>query len=114
MTTPSSKEHWILRVTPQSQRKRVVQIGRIFGVVCSMIWFLGAFVGLFLGPLVFAVWRPAAPISQPILWLRRVSGPPDAFLLTYTLMMMAFIGIVFTGYSFLEYLRNDRNAEPSN
>ena len=113
MTTPSSKEHWILRVSPQSQRKRVVQIGRIFGVVCTMIWFLGAFVGLFLGPLAFSVWRPAAPISQPILWLRRISGS-EAFILTYTLVMMAFIGIVFTGYSFLDYIRTDRNTEPSN
>ena len=35
-------------------------------------------------------------------------------MLTYTLVMMAFIGIVFTDYSFLDYIRTDRNTEPSN
>jgi hypothetical protein len=73
-----------------------------------MIWILGAFVGLFLGPLAVSVWRPAAPISQPVLWLRQVSEP-DAFMLIYTLVMVIFIGVVYIGHSFLEYLRNDLN-----
>jgi len=109
MPTQQPKEHWILRVTPEPYHNRIIRVGRFFGVLCSMIWILGAVGGLYLGPLAFAVWRPAAPISQPVLWLRRVSEP-DAFMLIYTLVMMTFIGVVYIGHSFLEYLRNDRNS----
>jgi vacuolar-type H+-ATPase subunit I/STV1 len=109
MPTRPSKEHWILRITPQCYRERVTRIGLYFGIVCSFIWMMGAFFGLFFGPALFAIWRPEAPISQPILWLRRISGS-EAFVLTYTLSMMAFIGIIHTGHTLLNYLRNNRKS----
>jgi hypothetical protein len=106
----SDKPHWILRITPERHRQRVTRIAIIFGAICTMVWMLAAFIGLFLGPLAFTVWRPTAPISQPILWLRRVSGP-DAFILTYSLSMLLIIAIVFTGQDFLQRVKpNARNA----
>ena len=108
--TASHKPHWLLRITPERHRERVTRIAIVFGALCSLVWFLAAFVGLFLGPLAFAVWRPTAPISQPVLWLRRISGP-DAFILTYGLSMLLVIAIVYSGQSFVERLKpNDRNA----
>jgi hypothetical protein len=71
---------------------------------------LAAFAGLFFGPLAFAVLRPDAPISQPVLWLRRVSGP-DAFVLTYGLSMIVIIAIIYTGHTFVERTNaNNRSA----
>jgi len=109
MPSAPIKEHWILRITPQPHRQLVIRVGRIFGTICSMVWMLGAFMGIYLGPLAFAVFRPAAPVSQPILWLIRVLDS-DTFILTYTLIMLVFIGIVLTGHTLLEHLHNIRNA----
>jgi hypothetical protein len=100
----SHKPHWLLRITPERHRERVTRIGIIFGALCSMVWMLAAFFGLFFGPLLFAVWRPTAPISQPVLWLRRVSGQ-DAFYLTYGLSMFAIIAVIYAGQDFVERLK---------
>ena len=107
MTPP--KIHWILRVTPESHRERVKRIGLIIGALCSMVWMLGAFAGLFLAPILFSVWRPAAPISQPVLWLQRTSGS-EWFILTYSVAMVALIGIIRTGCTFFDHVTNNRNA----
>jgi hypothetical protein len=99
MPAGSDKPHWILRMTPKRYRSRVIRIGLVFGALCSMVWMVAAFFGLFLGPLALAVWRPAAPISQPIIWLRRVSGP-NGFPFTYGLSMLVIVGVVYTGQTF--------------
>ena len=109
MPTEPIKEHWILRITPPRYRDRVTRVGLIFGPICRIVWMFGAFSGLFFGPLTFAISKPTAPISQPILWLRRISGA-DGFLWTYTLTMFVFIGVVYTGHTLLEYLHKSRNA----
>jgi hypothetical protein len=76
-----------------------------------MVWMLAAFAGLFFGPLLFAVWRPTAPISQPILWLQRTSGF-DGFILVYTLTMIVLIGIIRTGSTFFEHAVSTPKREP--
>jgi hypothetical protein len=109
MQPQTGKEHWILRLTPERHRHRVIRIGFIFGAACHAVLMLCGCFGLFFAPLSFAVWRPAAPIAQPVIWLRRISGA-EAFPLTYTLVMCAIIAIVFTGYAFHESLRKQPNA----
>lgn len=107
---PHEKTHWILRVVSERHHPRVMRIGLVFGAICRMIWMLAAFAGLFLGPILFFAWRPSAPISQPILWLRNVSGSNDAFLLSYTIAMITFISVIRAGCSFVDYINKSRNA----
>ncbi|SKA92989.1 hypothetical protein SAMN02745166_02020 [Prosthecobacter debontii] len=94
---------WILRVTPEKHRELIQRIGIIVGFICQIVWMLGAFAGLFLGPLLFAIWRPTAPISQPVFWLLRTSGP-EWSLIIYTFVMWICIGLVRVGCSFFEYV----------
>ena len=95
------KPHWILRIIPPRYRQRITRVALIVGSICSVIWMFAAFAGLFFGPLAFAVWRPETFIFQPVLWLRRVSGP-DAFILTYGISMLVIIGVIYTGHTFRE------------
>jgi hypothetical protein len=106
---PKTKEHWILRITPHRCRQRVIRIGFVGGTICTAIIHLAGMIGLYLGPIAFAAWRPRAPISRPVLWLRSISDP-DWFMLTYTLAVSIIIGVIFVSASFAEYVRNTRNA----
>lgn len=103
MSNSHPKPHWILRLTPERHRTRVTRVGTVFGAICSMIWTLAAFVGIFLSPLAYSLWRPEAPIARLVLGLRRASGE-SAFIPVYSLVMIAIIGVVYSGHTFLEYV----------
>jgi hypothetical protein len=109
-STAPQELHWILRVTPEQQRDRIQRLGTIVGAFCQMLWMLSAFTGLFLGPILFAVWRPTAPISQPVLWLQRISGP-EWSIVSYTLAMLMFIGLVRVGCSFFDYVTRTKSHQ---
>ncbi len=106
MSIRHSNPHWILRITPERHRARVTRIGAVFGFVCSMIWTLAAFSGLFLGPLVYALWRPEAPLSRLV---RRLYSAPgdDSSILIYSSVMIAIIGLIYSGHTFLNYVSQE-------
>lgn len=71
-----------------------------------MVWMLGAFAGLFLEPIFYSNFRPDAPVSRMVHWVKRAVGPED-FVLVYTLGMLAMIAIIRTGCTFFEYVTKD-------
>ena len=76
----------------------------VVGAVGYVSFYMGGLFAILLGPLAYAAWRPNAPISQPVIWLKHLTGK-DSFLLTY-LLIQGFVAItLFCGSMLFEYLR---------
>ena len=105
------REYWIHRIIPLRYRERVTRTGFVLGGVCSMIWTLGAFTGLFLAPFWFSQWRPGSLVAQPVHWLRQRIADTDHFIYAYSFSMLAFIGIIYSGHTLFERLVSNRKRE---
>lgn len=66
----------------------------------------GGVCGVVPGAHLYSNFRPDAPVSRLVHWVKRAAGPED-FVLVYTLGMLAIIAIIRTGCTFFEYVTKD-------
>ena len=102
MNFAPSKTPWLLRSGSERQTKIITLIGSAIGIIGYFAYFFGGLVAIVFGPVAFAMWRPDAPISQPIIWLGRTVGPTP-FIVIYFSVMTAVAFILMWGIHVHDY-----------
>jgi len=110
MDLSHGKEPWLLRNCSERQRKIVTFIGGAIGILGYGVYFFGGLLVIVFGPAAFAMWRPDAPISRPIIWLGRAVGP-TAFMVIYFSVMVAVAFILMWGIRVHDYTDKQRKRD---
>jgi len=102
---------WLLKVCPEHYKPMVVKIGCLVGAVGWMVFLWGGLLAMLIGPLAMARYRPKAPISAQINWLREQFPGDYSLLCVYSLIVFAIALIFLVGIQIMLWARFGRESK---
>ena len=101
---------WILRHCPVEHRETLFRVTPTLGRIGDSIFHLSGLLVFIFGPLLFAVWRPDAPIALPVIWLHRLLGT-EIYMLTHVIISVVLWSILAQSIAVQKYKQKQEDSQ---